>query len=124
MVVPDDRKRELRVRGLQIRVELVERVTQPISPQINRLLTESRRDRDATPRDAVDRVLVGVVAKVKNQVEIVLEHVAVRDVVAARPVLACGEGETELRYGLVKRGRRAKVTDCTLLAAQIELIEV
>ena len=123
MVVPDHGKRELRVDRLQVGIQLVERVAQPVGAQVHRFFSESLGHRDAAP-GRPDRVLVGVVAEVQDEVEVPLQHVAVCGVVAARPVLARHEGEAELTHHLVPRGGGAEVADGALLAAHAELIEV
>ena len=124
VVVPDHGEWELRVRGLQIGIELVERVAQPVGAQIDGLALETFGRRDAAAGRPVDRVLVGVVAEVQDEIEIVPQHIAVGGVVAARPVLACGEREADLARHLVLRRRRPEVPDRALLATGVELVEV
>ena len=47
VVVPHDGERELGMGGLEVRVELVQRVTETIGPEVHRLRLETRRRRDA-----------------------------------------------------------------------------
>ena len=119
VVVPDHDERKLRVHGLQIGVELVERVPQPIGAQVDGLSLEALRRRNAAPGRADPiAVLVGVVAEVEHQIEIVLQHVPIGGVVAARPVLAGREREAELtRRARGPRGAVRKWPIATLLAA-------
>ena len=125
VVVPHHDEREGGVGRLQVGVELVERVSQPVRVKVDRLGVERRGHVNAfgSVRPA-DEVLVRVVAEVEDEVEVVLDHVAVRRVVAAREVLAGGDGERELTRPLVAPRRGAEVTDRALLGASVELVEV
>jgi hypothetical protein len=124
VIVPDDSERELRVRRLEIGIELVQRVAQAVGAQIAALGAEAVRGGNSASGRSIDRVLVGVVAEVEHQVEVVPQHVAIGDVEAARPVLAGDEREARLANHLVGARRGAEVADGALLAADVELIEV
>src|SRR4029450_4140962 len=90
VVVPGAEPRMARVRRLQIGVALVQRVTDAVFVERLRLARAVRADVVRAPRRFVD-----VVADVDDQIEVVLEHVAVRDEVALLELLAGGEGESE-----------------------------
>ena len=112
------------MRGLQVGIELVERVPKPIGAQIDGFCLEAFGRRNPPPRGPIDRVFVGVVAEVEHQIQIVLQHVPVGDVVTARPVLAGDKREASLPHHLVLPRCGPEVTDTTLLVAHVELIEV
>jgi hypothetical protein len=124
VVVPDHREGKACVRRLQVGVEFVQRVAQAVGAQIHRLFGEAHRQRRALAARAVETVLVGVVAQVQHEVEVELQHVAVGRVVAARPVLAGGEGEAQAIVLVVPLRRGAEVADAAFFAAHMELVEV
>ena len=111
------------MRGLKIGIQLVQRVPQPIGAQILACLVKHTRNRPAAVV-RMDCVFVRVVAEMKDDVEVVLEHVAVRRVVAARPVLAGCECEAQFAEQLVSRWSRSEMADRTFLAPHIELVEI
>ena len=111
------------MRGLEIRIELMKRVPQPVGLQIHTMVFESGVELD-TAIVFIDRVFIGVVAEVKHDIEIVLQHVPIRDVMTARPVLTGRERERKLVDHLVRRGRGPKMPNGALLAPHAELIEV
>ena len=124
MVVPDHRERELRVRCLQIGIEFVQRVPQAVGGEIDRLPLEPFGRRDAATSRRPNRVLIGVVAEMKHEIEVVSDHVAVGRVVAARPVLAGRESKLHLSRELMACRRGAEMSDGALFAAGVELVEV
>ena len=109
--------------GLEVGIELVQRVAEPVRAQVDRLFRERRGYRPIR-EGRIDAVLVGVVAEVENEVEVVLDHVAVGRVVPARDVLTRGDGEGELVHPVIAFGCGAEVADRALLTTAVELEEV
>ena len=109
--------------GLQIRVELVQRVPQTVSPQIEARLSERAGD-PAAPVGRLNRIFVRVVAEMEHQVQVVFGHVPVGDVVSAGPVLAGRKRKPKLLNAVAFVRRGAEVTNRTLFSASVELIKV
>jgi hypothetical protein len=122
VVVPHHDERERRVRRLQVGIELVERVAEPVGAQVHRLLFEAR-DRFGPVRPA-NEVLVRVVAEMQHEIEVVANHVPIRRVIPARMVLAGGHREGQLVRPAIAIRSGAEVADGALFAARVELEEV
>lgn len=112
------------MRGLQVRVGLVERVLQPPPVQITGRLPKHLRDRSlAEPSVGRDPALVDVVAEVENQVQVLLSHPGQRGVVAVRPGLAGGEREIESAAVASDRWCRSSAADDRDVTAVAEPVE-
>jgi hypothetical protein len=108
-----------RVRGLEVRVALVQRVTDAVFVERRRLASAVGPDVIRAPGGFVD-----VVAHVDDQIEVVLEHVSIRDEIALLELLAGGEGEAEA-VAVGAGGRRGpRTTDPAHLAASAEPVPV
>ena len=119
VIVPDREPRRRGMGGLQVAVELVERIT--IAE-----LRQRRRNANLMPshQPRSPGLLVDVVAEVDHQVEVARGHVAIGREVALLVLLARGEGEAQpLRRA--RGGRRgARATDRTLRRARPEPVPV
>ena len=119
VIVPGEEPRVGRVRGLEVGVALVQRVADPVFVEGLRLPRRVGPDVIRAPGGFVD-----VVADVDDQVEVVLDHVAIRDEVALLELLAGGEGEAEA-VAVGARGRRGpRAADPAHLAARAEAVPV
>jgi hypothetical protein len=110
--------------GLQVGIQLVERMPQAVGEQIDSFGLEARRRWNAAPRRALNCVLVGVVTEMEDEIQILPEHVAIGRVEPARPVLTGCKREPQLAYQLVRSGRGPEMANRAFLAADIELVEV
>ena len=122
VIVPDHDERKLRVCRLQVRIELVQRVTQPICSQISHGSLEPAGESTATMVASI--AYSDVVAQVRHDIEVLLEHVAIRHVVAARPVLTGREGESSSLHDSSAAGAVRKWPIGLSSSPQIELIEI
>ena len=86
VVVPGADEGEPRVRGLQIRVRAVARVAEP---------EVGERFRNAGRQRARTRVLIDVVTEMQDQIEVLVDHVAICPVASSVEHLAVGDGERE-----------------------------
>ena len=119
VIVEDHQPREGGVRGLEVRVALVDRVAVAVGGNGHRFrAVVLPRQRRRHP------VLVDVVAEEQHQVEILLRHVLVGGVEAHLEVLARGEREADPLGRVSLRDERAGAPDRAPLATHLELVPV
>ncbi len=112
-----------RVRGLQRRLALVERVLQPVPRQVERLGVEPRIGGDAA-LVVLHAGLVHVVAEVHDEVEVLGRHVVVGREVPVLPGVAGREREPELPRARERVRSRAGAAGRRDLAAGAEAVVV
>jgi hypothetical protein len=107
------------VGGLEVAVGLVQGVADPVAGQVGRLAADV-----AAGQVAPWRVLVDVVAKVQDHVEVVLGQVPVGGVVALLEVLAGHEGQVQANEGAARVGAGPGAADPAQVAAGPEAVPV
>ena len=107
-----------RVRGLEVRIRLVDRVAQAIVLERERLGGVMRSDAAHAP------LLINVVADVHDQIEVVGRQRAVGRVVPVLVHLAASDRELELAERRATLGRRARAPDRALRFAAFEPVPV
>ena len=119
MIVEHDHPRERGVRGLKVRIGLVQRVPDPIRRQRRRLayvVLPRQRRRPA--------ILVDVVAEVEHEIEIFGGHVLIRREEAHLVVLARRDAELQPAHRRLPRHAGARAADRAEFTAGLELIPV
>jgi len=119
VIVEHHQPREGGVRGLEVRVALVDRVAVAVGGDGRRLgavVLPRQRRRHA--------VLVDVVAEEQHQVEVLLRHVLVGVVEAHLEVLARGERKADPLWRVLVRHERARSPDRAPFAPHLELVPV
>jgi hypothetical protein len=119
VIVPADEPGTGRVRRLQLRLALVERVACAIVVERVALGRAVTADAILAPGELVD-----VVAQVQDEVRLVGEHRLVRGVIAMLVLLARGDGEPQAFRSRIACGRRGGTTDRTARAAGREPVPV
>jgi len=119
VVVPDRQPRRGGVGGLQVAIELVQRVAVAEFRQ-------RRRDADFVPahESRSPGLLVDVVAEMDDEIEVARRHVAIGREIALLVLLARGEGEAQPLRGAGGGGRGAGAAGRTLGGAGTEPVPV